>query len=554
MNQTIVIGPTTLAELIHRLTKNPALDAKKKRDLLSSINTFAMLMDRAAVDIAIDIPSLRASLLKIEPLRHGVSRKRFSNVKSDLARALVMTRALPRRAPKRVPSPEWAEFLAGATAQYQGWQLARFVRFCESAKFNPDDVDNEVLARFVNFLDATILTKSPREIAKTTAQIWNALAARSKRPVAKLVVPADRRFVARPLTDYPLSLQRDIETYIDRLAKPSLFVEDGPAKPLKPITIRNIIANLRQFLDALVSAGRAPEDFNALADLVRPSTFRSGLEQLYRRNGGKVPTGAQNIAATLTAIARHHVKLPADDLKQLTAAKARVTLPPVGMTAKNMARLGQFDDARQLATLVTLPDRLFSRIKSQPVTYRTALDAMHASALTILLHFPIRAANLAGLDLERHLTWRQRGTSRTLTIRIEGQEVKNGQAIEVDLKPAQSRLIWTYIQTYRPQLSTAPGTALFPARTGGPRPPDRLGRALGDMIKRETGLAMNAHLFRHLAGKIYLEARPGEYETVRRILGHRKIDTTLNFYTRFESKSALARYDEASLSRLRKGG
>ncbi len=60
---------------------------------------------------------------------------------------------------------------------------------------------------------------------------------------------------------------------------------------------------------------------------------------------------------------------------------------------------------------------------------------------------------------------------------------------------------------------------------------------------------MNAHLFRHLVGMLYLQRHPGSYELVRRILGHKKMATTLSFYTDLESKWALRRYDEEVLSR-----
>ena len=55
-------------------------------------------------------------------------------------------------------------------------------------------------------------------------------------------------------------------------------------------------------------------------------------------------------------------------------------------------------------------------------------------------------------------------------------------------------------------------------------------------IRRETGLVMHVHLFRHLAGKLSLRMDPGNYEQVRRLLGHRTIDTTTIFYTGFATE------------------
>ena len=43
------------------------------------------------------------------------------------------------------------------------------------------------------------------------------------------------------------------------------------------------------------------------------------------------------------------------------------------------------------------------------------------------------------------------------------------------------------------------------------------------------------HQFRHAAGAIVLQRRPGEYELVRRLLGHRNVQTTVNAYVGLEN-------------------
>ena len=60
--------------------------------------------------------------------------------------------------------------------------------------------------------------------------------------------------------------------------------------------------------------------------------------------------------------------------------------------------------------------------------------------------------------------------------------------------------------------------------------------------RSRTGLEVHPHLFRHLAAKLHLEAHPGDYETVRRLLGHKKMDTTVGFYAPISTKAAYASY------------
>jgi len=49
---------------------------------------------------------------------------------------------------------------------------------------------------------------------------------------------------------------------------------------------------------------------------------------------------------------------------------------------------------------------------------------------------------------------------------------------------------------------------------------------------------MTVHQFRHAAAAVYLKHHPGDYETVRRLLGHRDIQTTIKFYCGLETIAA----------------
>jgi site-specific recombinase XerC len=61
---------------------------------------------------------------------------------------------------------------------------------------------------------------------------------------------------------------------------------------------------------------------------------------------------------------------------------------------------------------------------------------------------------------------------------------------------------------------------------------------------------MNVHLFRHFAAYLFLKAHPGDYESVRILLGHRSIMTVIKFYTGLEHAEVFRRYD-AVLDRYR---
>ena len=61
-------------------------------------------------------------------------------------------------------------------------------------------------------------------------------------------------------------------------------------------------------------------------------------------------------------------------------------------------------------------------------------------------------------------------------------------------------------------------------------------------IQKAIGLEITVHQFRHAAAAIYLKHRPGDYETVRRLLGHRNIATTVKFYCGLETMEATEQF------------
>jgi integrase len=62
---------------------------------------------------------------------------------------------------------------------------------------------------------------------------------------------------------------------------------------------------------------------------------------------------------------------------------------------------------------------------------------------------------------------------------------------------------------------------------------------------------VHPHLFRHFCAWLHLQYHPGDYEGVRRILGHKRIETSIKSYIAFEQDIAAARFDEVVLMERR---
>lgn len=538
--------PHSLADVIIKLEALPSLPDSKRRDLISAITRTAKILNRTPADLPTDAPSLREILDTIHPAQAGISAKSMANIKSNLAKGLKLTRFISRDMPKVDRTASWNTFFKHAGTKHQKWALARFAAYCCSRGIEPKGVTDAVMTAFENYLDARLLGKDPAKLCKEMKQTWNGIVTRNALPLAILTYAPNPRYRCRPLTDYPVSLQDEIADYLKWRAGADLFDTHAPDKPLQPTSLRNTKAHLTQFLDAFVSSGADPAQLHSLADVVTPENMRAGFKEHMKRRGITKASGSlQNIAATLVVMARDRLKVEPMVLKEMIRIKGRVSTNPKGMNEKNSQRLIQFNDWENVIRIISLAEVLMDRAEADPTSRISALHAMRAAALTILLSCPLRAKNLAGLDLNRHLTSHRNGTHTIYSIRIEGAEVKNREAIEVHLSPKNSAMLHRYITKFRSNLTEVPTTALFPRASDGlPRKPSNFGGDLTAAIYRETGLIMNMHLFRHFGAKMYLNANPGHYEAVRRLLKHRNVQTTIDFYAEMTSQFAFDEYSD----------
>lgn len=65
---------------------------------------------------------------------------------------------------------------------------------------------------------------------------------------------------------------------------------------------------------------------------------------------------------------------------------------------------------------------------------------------------------------------------------------------------------------------------------------------IGAVTERHLGVRMTPHKFRHVAGALHLRDNPAQHEVVRRLLGHKNLSTTLDFYAGMEQSAATRHY------------
>lgn len=273
---------------------------------------------------------------------------------------------------------------------------------------------------------------------------------------------------------------------------------------------------------------------------------------MLERRGGKSTSTVSILAGCLKAIARHYVQVDEQQLARMSAVARRLEAPQRTMTEKNRSRLRPLEDPDNALALARLPGALMQLAQREHRTKRAARLAQTAVAVELLLMAPMRIGNLASIDVERHLI-RPSRTGQLLHIVFASGEVKNREPLEYPLPPESVALLETYLSRFRPALAPSGNTALFPGQGRTRKHVATLREQIGKAVFAHTGLRVNPHLFRHVGAKLFLDRNPGSYEVMRRVLGHRSLQTTVSFYSGCETVSAVRHFD-AEILKLRQGG
>jgi integrase len=429
--------------------------------------------------------------------------------------------------------------------------LSRLLHFCSREGIDPEDFDVTTMPRFRDALVRTSLRSNPNSNYNSTCRLWNQAAGTVPGwPTIVVDVQCDaRKYALRP-DAFPQDFLDDAERFLANAGDQNPFAADY-APSVKPSTLADRRKVILQLASALVSSGMPANQVTSLAVLVVPKNAEAALRHLLDRQGGKPTPYLGHQAQLLVTLAKYWTKADDEVIKKLNGFTRGLALPRQGMVDRNRARLRQFDLPANMKELLQLPQTVLADVmKHDDGKRESALRVMFALAVEILTVAPMRAANLVGLDVERHIVETGRGRHRTRHIVIPGTETKTRVPFEKELSRQTCAVLDAYLSKYRHRVGVTNSTLLFPSPHGHQRATSQFSTGLSQFIFRETGIRMHTHLFRHLAGKLRLEHDSSDIETVRQILGHTSSATTLRYYAETRTDQALRRYDE-TISRLR---
>jgi integrase len=544
----------TLADVLERVAAAGGLTPRQKREIASAVNSTALWLHRTPAEIPANHDFLRRAFARINFGTLGISRGRVRNVQSLLKQGLA-TAGVPSSGRSYLAplAPAWTALREGIANEYARECLARFMRFCSVQGIRPEQVDDGVVEAYSTALCQEKTTARPMIAVQSAVRLWNRMGDQTPGwPHTRLTPLRRRETYTLHWDQLAPDLVADVNRYLAILGGVDPTDPLAPERPLKPLSIRKRRYELLQLISALHHGGERVENLHGLADLCRVDLVRKGLSfyiARHRRRHGDNADPADStmiggIADTIRAVAKHYVKVPADVMKELTRIAKRLNRRRTGMSEKNRRRLAQLDSPLVEQKLLSHALAEMSKLAQKKTpTHADAVRYSQLLAIEILLLAPMRIDNLANLDLDQHFVWPPHGIGEIVIV-IPRSSVKNGEPLTYKIPAESAAALYTFIECFRPLLSSSNSRALFPGRRHRPaKRGDTISKQIKNLLRNEVGIEWSAHTFRHLAVRIYLREHPGDYEGARRLLAHLRGETTYQTYDSTEMLPAVERLD-----------
>jgi integrase len=558
--------PLKLSGLLAMVEANASVPKRLGQDIRYALRKLAQAQGCPITEAAAEPIYIRTRLKDFAPASLKLKPRSWATILSLYGKALSIAGLGAGLCEKRLPlSDAWRDLLsrvpAGVKWQRLKWRITSLARFCSSLGIRPEQITDSVLKAYRAELEKKEWAKRPQDTHRALCVAWNeAVETVPGWPQVRVAVPQYRNWYSLDWELLPQSLRDELEEYLYYQSGDDLL--HGSPEPFRPATLKSRRAMLRAYFTAALGE-EDPAGLTSFAEALKVERFEKAM-LFFASRGDKAKTGksqnkelAAKVADAIVAIAHHWPKaaVTKEHLEKLLAARKRLRKKkgPRGMGEKSRTRVRQFRDGKQVIALAKLPLTLWARLPASGTpTYAEALMAQKAVAIELLLRLALRIQNVSDLEIGRHITWS--AVSRVMQIHIPADEVKNDVEITRLIPPDSAAMIEEYIERYRPVLLKASSNHLFPGTKGGPKQKGHLSTQISACIKRETGLEMHCHLFRHFAAYTYLGANPGDYGVIRLLHGHKSVNTTTTFYCDgAEAEAAFRQYDE-HLAKLRDSG
>jgi len=557
MNSTKPLIEPSFADAEVAIEDAPNLAKGQRRHWTCSLRITAKGLGRPLELIPARWTAVRIPISHLHHALMGVTAKTLANHKANV-RAALSWFAKEENVPSRgAPlSPGWAILLQGITHRRTRALLWSPTRFWSARGIMPEEVDETALDACMAYRAASTALKADAAARRRIAQAWNGcIGIVPGWPSQRLVEPPPKSSLAGPaFEEFLAGLRRDIETYLTGLTQIRRPPGGRRRAPCKPSTIKVRRAKLVAFVRKAVTIGAPIGSLASFRELLDTDLVKRVFDAYWRDSGEHPSIYLIELAPLLLGIARETRCIDEAAIARLDDMRALLEeYRPVGLTDKNMSVIRQVLSSDIWRLVVNLPWRLMQQANAirDRAPVKAAGLAQLAVAIGILTVFPIRLGNLGTIRISENLI-RPGGPGTPYWLVFSGHDVKNRVRLETVFDAELTELIDDYIHNHLHVLLRGYNESwLFPGMQGGHKGLATLSSQITKCIHRATGLRVTVHQFRHAAAALILRAKPGNYEYVRRILGHRNLQTTINFYVGLETAQATQEFGEIIRRELR---
>jgi len=545
----------TFVDAIVAITAATDLAEETRRHWRSSLAGIAKAFDQPQELIPARYSAIRARMAALHHVPLDWVAKTLANNRSNAKAALIWFAKEKDVLPNGVAlSPAWDGLRIQLTDRSTRYRLMPLMRFCSGVDIEPDAVDEAVIDRYMDHRARTTSRASDPASRRILARLWNAgIGNIAGWPRQRLVEPPVKAAEGPGWEDFPKGLRTDIEGHLAGLNRIRRNKAGQRIRPCKPSTIttrrRELVAAVRM----AVKVGIPLASLTSLSALIHPDVAEKVLDGYWCKDGEIPTTYTINLSCRFVALAHAIGGIDEDDLRRLEDTRfALEQHREDGMTPKNLALIRCVLTDEVWSRVTNLPDQLMrlARLERQHAPVRAAVLAQIAVAVAILTVAPVRLGNLASIRLGENLI-KPGGPQSNYFLTFNKYDVKNRVPLQFKLDEMVTAIINEYVHDFRPALMRG-GNAdwLFPGESGEHKEKISFSTQIVDRIEKSTGLRITVHQFRHAAGALILKHRPGEYELVRRILGHKSAETTKRFYLALETTQASEIFTDIVRNRL----
>ncbi len=541
MTETPTLIEASFADAVGIIAAAQELPEQTKRHWTTSVRQIAKALDKPIEVIPARYSAVRADLAQLHHAPAGLTVKTLQNHKSNVKSALLWLareKGIPEHgAPLSV---DWEPLRAAVKDSLIRSRLSSFMRYCSANNITPAEVDEGAVDSFVSYR-SRCGKPANNAFRRLLARAWNAnVGSIPGWPATKLVAPAAKLLVEVGWEAFPLGLRQDIDRYLEGLTRIRRSRTGQRIRPLKPSTIRTRRAELQAAARMAVKNGVPIDKLDSLSALMAPEVTEKVLDAYWIKNGENPKLFTIDLAGRFLSIAKETKCLSETDCERLDEMRRDLDdRRQEGLTGKNIAFLRQVLSPGVWSRIIRLPFTMMAKARSQchaPV--RAAVIAQVAVAIAIESVAPVRIGNLTSIRLDTNLI-KPGGPNSNYWLIFPDHDVKNRVKLNYPLPRGVTELIDEYVHEFRPALLRGRNDDfLFPGRSQGSKGKVSFSGQITKRIYKATGLRMTVHQFRHAAGALILKHRPGEYELVRQLLGHRNVQTTINSYIGLETIQA----------------